>query len=605
MRLVSCLFLFISYFSYSQEIVSDLIFNTQIGQDKYLMGHERTMSSLSLPFFDDFSNYKGYPKPTHWQDQDAFINTNLPFEPLNTGVATLDALDAFGNPRNIVSSSAHGAADYLTSKALDASGYTQLYFSFYFQPEGIGNAPEANDLLELEFKDTSGYWISVWDTVGFNVSPFQKIAITIDNPIFLHDNFQFRFHNKATLSGNFDHWHIDNVLLTEDYNLSIDEEDIAFVSDDVRLLEYYHEMPWRHFQTSQDVWMREDFDSQLRNNYTTTQSVDYRYDVYDSQNLIYHYPSTGPTRNDNIFEYSSFGYFSYSQHSASPLTLYTYLFSDNGGQEAEFELYQSIATDDADHFKNNDTIFHTQYFQNFYALDDGSAEASYGVNVAGGKVAMRFNLAKPDTLKAVQMHFEQNLVDVSASAFQIVVWENDGGIPGIPIDTCQLLFFPEYTNEYNGFYQYVLEDPIYLTSSFFIGWQQFYSDLLNIGLDKNTVNNDRMFYNIGSSWQQSSCSGCEGSWMMRPVFGSLTTTHLFSQEINDFEMYPNPCSNIVNIKYTKPFTVRVFDIRGTMLYFENTLSKLSTLNTSNLESGIYIVELISENQILRKKLIVR
>ena len=67
------------------------------------------------------------------------------------------------------------------------------------------------------------------------MSNFQKIAITIDNPIFLHDNFQFRFHNKAT-SGNFDHWHIDNVLLTEDYNLSIDEEDIAFVSDDVRLL---------------------------------------------------------------------------------------------------------------------------------------------------------------------------------------------------------------------------------------------------------------------------------------------------------------------------------------------------------------------------------
>ena len=90
MRLVSCFFLFLSYFSYSQEIVSDLIFNTQIEEDKYLMIHERTMSSLSLPFFDDFSNYKGYPKTTHWQDQDAFINTNLPFEPLKTGVATLD-----------------------------------------------------------------------------------------------------------------------------------------------------------------------------------------------------------------------------------------------------------------------------------------------------------------------------------------------------------------------------------------------------------------------------------------------------------------------------------------------------------------------------------
>ena len=221
MRIISCFFLCFSYFSYSQEIVSDLTFNTQIGKAENLILQERMMSSFSLPFFDDFSNYKGYPKSTHWENQDAFVNTNLPFEPLNIGVATLDALDSLGNPRNIVSSSSHGDADYLTSIPLDVSSYTQLYFSFYFQPEGIGNAPEGNDILELEFKDSSGVWISVWDTIGFNVSPFQKIAMTIDNLAFLHDNFQFRFHNKATLSGNFDHWHIDNVLLTENYNLSI------------------------------------------------------------------------------------------------------------------------------------------------------------------------------------------------------------------------------------------------------------------------------------------------------------------------------------------------------------------------------------------------
>ena len=143
MRLISCFLLFFSYFSYSQELVSDLTFNTQIIKDEYLMLQKRTMSSFSLPFFDDFSNYKGYPKSTHWEDQDAFINTNLPFEPPNLGVATLDALDAFGNPRNIASSSAHGPADFLTSKTIDASGYTQLYFSFYFQPKGIGNTPEA------------------------------------------------------------------------------------------------------------------------------------------------------------------------------------------------------------------------------------------------------------------------------------------------------------------------------------------------------------------------------------------------------------------------------------------------------------------------------
>ena len=46
------------------------------------------------------------------------------------------------------------------------------------------------------------------------------------------------------------------------------------------------------------------------------------------------------------------------------------------------------------------THFHTQSFQNFYALDDGTAEASYGVNVAGGKVAMRFNLLNPTLLES-------------------------------------------------------------------------------------------------------------------------------------------------------------------------------------------------------------
>ena len=54
-----------------------------------------------------------------------------------------------------------------------------------------------------------------------------------------------------------------------------------------------------------------------------------------------------------------------------------------------------------------------------------------------------------------------------------------------------------------------------------------------------------MFYNVGSIWQQSSCSGCEGTWMIRPVFDRLTTSHLVSQDVNDFEMYPNPTSNIV------------------------------------------------------------
>lgn len=604
MRLL-ILFVLMSSYAFSQEVVSDLMYNTQLEKTEKHSANKRMASALSLPFFDDFSNYKGYPKATHWIDQDAFINTSLAFEPLNIGVATLDGLDSLGNPRNIISSSAHGDADYLTSKQIDVSGHTQVYLSFYFQPEGIGNAPESNDVLELDLKDTAGVWVTVWDTTGFNTSPFQKKVLTIDGAAFLHQDFQFRFHNKATLSGNFDHWHIDNVLLTEDYSLVQDEEDVAFIDDAVRLLEHYYQMPWTHFQTNQSGWMKSDLNTSLRNNYSSTQSVDYRYDVYENQNLIYHYPTTGPTRNDNVFDYASAGNFSYSQNSSSPIALYTYLFADNGEQTASFNIQQSIATDDANHFKNNDTLVVTQSFDNFYALDDASAEASYGVNVSGGKVAIRFNLAKADSLKALRMHFQQNLTDVSASAFQIVVWENDGGVPGDTIRVFSTLFYPEYTNQHNGFDEYVLEEPIHLSGSFFIGWQQFYPDILNIGLDKNTINNDRMYYNIGSSWQQSSCSGCEGTWMMRPVFGSLTATNNVEAHQADFEMYPNPVNGMVTISNSEEFSLKVYSLTGATVYSSNNLSKTLLMNVDALESGIYVVELKTEQSIHRKKLIVQ
>ena len=75
----------------------------------------------------------------------------------------------------------------------------------------------------LECLDTDLIWQTVWDTTGYSLSDFEKIIITLDDNAFLHDTFQFRFHNEATLSGNFDHWHLDNVLLTPTTKAESDE----------------------------------------------------------------------------------------------------------------------------------------------------------------------------------------------------------------------------------------------------------------------------------------------------------------------------------------------------------------------------------------------
>src|SRR5690606_5638731 len=53
----------------------------------------------------------------------------------------------------------------------------------------------------------------------------------------------------------------------------------------------------------------------------------------------------------------------------------------------------------------NDTTTFVQELSNFYAYDDGSAEMGYSLNVAGGKLAYRFDMVGGDSLRAVRMYF--------------------------------------------------------------------------------------------------------------------------------------------------------------------------------------------------------
>jgi hypothetical protein len=590
--------------SWAQEVVNPLYKNVQLPEHQ----HKLAASTLSLPFFDDFSTYKGHPDPARWMDADAFVNTTYPLNPLNLGVATLDGLDAQGNPYNILTQNAHGDADYLTSQFIDLSTYGTVYLTFAYQAGGMGNTPESNDPISLELKDSSGSWQEVWSENGGAVQPFQELSITIDQAKYLHDDFQFRFHNEATLSGSFDHWHIDNVLLTDDLSLSTDREDVAFVYETARLLTDYHTVPWSHYLVDPTAVMASTMDSWLRNNYQGMESVDYRYDIFDEGSAqIFHYPydPVASQRNDNIEAYSNIGNFSYTDDSPEAITLNnSSTFSDNGASYASFELVQSIATDDADHFKQNDTLRTWQHFHNYYALDDGTAEASYGVNVAGGKVAMRFNLAKKDTLKAVQLHFEQQLQDASGVPYKLCIWDNDGGQPGDTLFTSEVLY-PTYGNATNAFVTYVMPRDIALQGNIFIGWEQFNADIINIGLDKNTLNNDRMFYNIGSGWANSSCAGCEGSWMIRPVFGSLTVSAVAEQEVSGVNIYPLPAKDWVYLSAQEAVSYKLYSLDARLLKEELKEAREHRMDVSELAAGIYIIELRSKANVYKTKLMVQ
>ena len=114
-----------------------------------------------LPFFDDFSQSILYPDSTKWTDNNVLVNDGFPLCPPNRNGATFDVLDANGRVYNYAISNPF-VSEYLTSVRIRLDSIMEptpraltpadsVYLSFYYQPQGNGNAPEEQDSLVLQF----------------------------------------------------------------------------------------------------------------------------------------------------------------------------------------------------------------------------------------------------------------------------------------------------------------------------------------------------------------------------------------------------------------------------------------------------------------------
>jgi len=69
------------------------------------------------------------------------------------------------------------------------------------------------------------------------------------------------------------------------------------------------------------------------------------------------------------------------------------------------------------------------------------------------------------------------------------------------------------------------------------------------------------------------------------------------------EIYPNPCTDILLIDMSGEYSVKIFDYTGRLYIDESQLNGISELNTKNLSSGIYIIQIIAEKEIMTRKII--
>ena len=178
-------------------------------------------STLQLPFIDDFSYNQSEPDQQLWTNRGVWINNNFGINPYSVGVATFDAIDSDGLHYEQASSSPY-IADFLTSQPIDLSkaDKNSTYLSFYYQPQGNGNAPEAADSLVLQITSGNGVWTNLWAMAGTDLANFRAnvlhlqpnrpdtlefalVMLPISQPEYFTDKFQFRFFNYASLAGSF------------------------------------------------------------------------------------------------------------------------------------------------------------------------------------------------------------------------------------------------------------------------------------------------------------------------------------------------------------------------------------------------------------------
>lgn len=581
-----------------------------------------------LPFVDDFSANGIFPSGRRWIDRYAFENDDYPILPVNIGCVTLDAVNDSGRMYpDATPGPASFIADHLTSRyiRLDSaftpvprklSPQDSVYLSFWFQPQGRGRAPQFNDSLILQFLLKPAYdslipgggiinvpdkWQQVWFSNGTSLDTFYvknnrwfaRVMIPVTDPLFFTPKFRFRFFNYVSLASaaepswqsNCDMWNIDQVYLNAGRNQydSIYPE-LRFISKPSNLLKNYAEMPYPHYCNDPTNELRDSLLVLMSNRDITPKMSSYKYFITQPGAT---YSKVYDGGNYNIQPFNVSPYVTYPKFARPDMP---FLLPVGTNDSASF-LIRHILRENAAVSTLGDTVDYFLHLYNYFAYDDGTPEASYGLTPKGSKLAYRFKLNKsPDTLRAVRFYFNQTLSPADERLFHLCVWNDNTGKPGDTIYSA--IVYPKYADSLNKFVTYHLDPPISVTGTFYVGFIQTTNDNLSIGFDRNNNSQQEIFFNTGGTWINSSFAG---SLLIRPVVGKpipLGNNGIPTGK-ESLKIYPNPCREgtlylqVKGSNGTAALKYRITDLVGHLRAEGN---YTSGIHVSDFTPGLYIIE---------------
>ncbi|WP_299754247.1 T9SS type A sorting domain-containing protein [uncultured Pontibacter sp.] len=558
----------------------------------------RLAAEQNLPFFDDFAAADTL-NTSRWSGSGVFVNNRYALRPVTKNVATLDGLNGNGKayaPNTL----AAGPSDTLTSAPILLGSLTpadSVYLSFYWQSGGLGDVPDQteNDLryLALEFLDKTGAWQEVWrqSAVGV-VTDFAQVFVGLQEAKYFHSGFQFRFRNVGLRNGMADVWNLDYVELDKNRRKGVSTtRDIAISQSISKLLKNYTGMPARQFRENPENELAEEVRAALNNLGDFPGAISWRGYI---KNL-------GAASADTFLREQALipGLARQYEISGTPTLQNTALPATD-----IFTLVHGIRLDTKEQNaqqRANDVTERITEFGNYYAYDDGTAEAGFSyVGTGNTQVAQRFDLNLPDQVRAFRVYFPRVGPDISGTSITFRVWRDENGVPGETLH--QQSFQIQYTDSLNSFYEVALTQPVPVQGSFYIGWTQPGSRYVNIGFDKNEHAQGRRFiFTASGGWVEE--ASLQGAIMMRPVMVGDVPLGVADDRYNAaMRVYPNPSRDVVYL--SEPFElVQVYDVLGRQVHSHKYKNSHEPLSLRHLAPGVYTLRIHNREAIISKKII--
>jgi hypothetical protein len=616
MRFIKCLccliFISIGWTSLAQEVVMPLQENKVINaRSKQPQTIAQKPTSLTIPFFEDFTDNDPYPNASRWADKEVYINNTMSSDMISRGLATFDALNDKGEVYyDSISPYTTIYADSLTSLGFDLTTHQvsdSVYLSFYYERGGNGFFPAPTDSFMLYFLNSSGVWTKVWSLQGDTAQTgFRQVMIPLNDTGYFFDNFKIRWINLATIGISNSNWNLDYIRM--DAGRTINDtlvKDVAFTSNPANILNDFTAMPFRHFKTNPASFLATNVEAYFRNNGNSVANTSVNYTAQEQStgtNMGAGNVNIVTSLNSNkLVDYPMYNAGSFTAPGSEARVVYNEQFYCNS-------TYPNESLD-------NDTISYQQVFDNYFAYDDGTAELSYFLNLiseAPGETAVEYALYQPDTIRGVAIQFARTLPSQEVKNFSIAVYSNiaaNGGNDQMVYK--EDYFVPAYTDTINSFYIYRFSQPVVLdTGAFYISIIQpagGVSDSLQIALDANRVGGNHRYFRVALDWES---SVLEGALMVRPLVGAELPLgiHDPAKQNIAFQLYPNPSSDLLNISLQtnllKAASYQIVDVVGRK-YLDGTLSSKQTIDIHTLPSGVYFFRVQNDGQFVGVKKFVK